>query len=570
MLRVLRIRNLALIRELEIEFDRGLNLLTGETGSGKSILVDALGLLVGARSSPDLIRTGCTAACVEGMFEIAPNGSAAAMLADAGFEEEDGSLLLRREIAVSGRNRIFVNNRLATASLLRSVGEKLTAIHGQQDQRSLLDLETHLEWLDFFGNNTALRLQVRDAYRKLRETARQIEATESNEQERLRRIDILQYQIGEIRSVQPLPGEIGELEKERHLLTNRERILAAASETYAALYESEESVLRQTGRVEKILEDLEGFDPAWKEHRETVRECRYRLEDVAYAARDYAAQSDFSPDRLEQVHQRLYALEKLAKKYGASCDDILEYLAACEGELDRILAYAERSGHLAAQLDAEMQVYRERALRLSRKRREDAERFQSEIEKEFRALAMERMRLDVRFGEEAGETQAGKIPAAYGRDGIDRVEFLIAPNTGEESRSLAKIASGGELSRIMLAIQSLCRNEEADKTFVFDEVDSGIGGRVADAVGRRLRSISRDSQVLCVTHLPQIAAYARSHFSVRKRTAEGRTETLVKPLNEAERVRELSRMLGGETITQTARDHAQEMLETAAEAGKRK
>ena len=570
MLRVLRIRNLALSRELEIEFDRGLNLLTGETGSGKSILVDALGLLLGARSSPDMIRTGCADACVEGLFEIAPDGSAAAMLADAGFEEEDGSLLLRREIAVSGRNRIFVNNRLATASLLGSVGEKLTAIHGQQDQRSLLDLETHLEWLAFFGNNAALRLQVRDAYGKLRETARQIEANESNEQERLRRIDILQYQIGEIRSVQPLPGEIGELEKERHLLTNREKILAAASGAYAALYENEDSVLRQAGRVEKILEDLEGFDPAWTEHRETLRECRYRLEDVAYAARDYAAQSDFSPDRLEQVHQRLYALEKLAKKYGASCEDILEYLGACEKELDPLQACAENAGNLAARFDAEMRAYREAALRLSRKRRQDAARFQSEIEREFGALAMERMRLHVRFGEEAGGTKAGKIPAAYGRDGIDRVEFLIAPNTGEESRSLAKIASGGELSRIMLAIQSLCRNEEADKTFVFDEVDSGIGGRVADAVGRRLRSISRDSQVLCVTHLPQIAAYARSHFSVRKRTAEGRTETLVKPLNEAERVRELSRMLGGETITQTVRDHAQEMLEAAAEAGKRK
>ena len=569
MLRVLRIRNLALIRDLEIEFDRGLNLLTGETGSGKSILVDALGLLLGARSSQEMIRSDCDAAMLEGLFEIEPHGCVSELLVDAGFEGEDHALLIRREISSSGRNRIFINGHLATLSLLKSIGDKLADIHGQQDQRSLLDLSTHREWLDYFGNNELLLKEVQENYRELSATSRQIEAMESNEQERLRRIDILQYQIEEIRSVNPGPDEKEELEIERNILTNREKILASATEAYGILYESEAAILRQINHLEKILEELDRFDKSWAPHREALQDCKYRLQDLAYMARDYAAQSDFSPERLEQVHQRLYALEKLTKKYGASCRDILEFLSNCQSELDQILAYADRSEQLSRQFDAEAEVYRRNAEKLSAKRRQDALKFQSKIEAEFKALAMEQMQMHVQFDAQDDPKEPARIPAAYGLHGIDRVEFLIAPNKGEEFRPLAKIASGGELSRLMLAIKSLCRNEEADKTFVFDEVDAGIGGRVAEAVGRRLRNISSDNQVLCVTHLPQIAAFARCHCSVQKEVIEGRTETIVKSLNESERIQELSRMLGGETITQTTRDHAQEMLEYAMEAGKK-
>jgi DNA repair protein RecN (Recombination protein N) len=569
MLRVLRIRNLALIRDLKIEFDRGLNLLTGETGSGKSILVDALGLLLGARSSQEMIRSDCDAAMLEGLFEIELHGCVSELLVDAGFEGEDRSLLIRREISSSGRNRIFINGHLATLSLLKSIGDKLADIHGQQDQRSLLDLSTHREWLDYFGNNELLLKEVQENYRKVSATARQIEAMESNEQERLRRIDILQYQIDEIRSVNPEPEEKEELENERNILTNREKILASATEAYGILYESEAAILIQINRLEKILEELDPFDKSWAPHREALQDCKYRLQDLAYMARDYAARSDFSPERLEQVHQRLYALEKLTKKYGASCRDILEFLGSCQNELDQILAYADRSEQLSRQFDAETDVYRRSAEKLSAKRRQDALKFQSEIEAEFKALAMERMQMHVQFDPHDGKKDPSRLPAAYGLHGIDRVEFLIAPNKGEEIRPLAKIASGGELSRLMLAIKSLCRNEEADKTFVFDEVDAGIGGRVAEAVGRRLRNISSENQVLCVTHLPQIAAFARCHCSVQKEVIKGRTETIVKSLNEAERIQELSRMLGGETITQTVRDHAQEMLEYAMESGKK-
>ncbi|HTY62069.1 MAG TPA: DNA repair protein RecN [Acidobacteriota bacterium] len=563
MLRVLRIRNLALIRDLEIEFDRGLNLLTGETGSGKSILVDALGLLLGARSSQEIIRSDCDAAMLEGLFEIEAKGSVSRSLADAGFEGEDDTLLIRREIASSGRNRIFINNHLATLSLLKSLGDKLADIHGQQDQRSLLDLSTHREWLDYFGNNGALLKEVQEAFGKLSATARQIESMASSEQERLRRMDVLQYQIEEIRGINPGPDEKEELENERNILTNREKILALATEAFGILYEGEVSILRQINRVEKILEELSPFDKNWGMQQEALQDSKYKLQDIAYMARDYAAGSDFSPERLEQVHQRLYALEKLTKKYGASCGEILQFLDSCQSELDQILAYADRSENLSRQFESELDAYRRSAQKLSEKRRKDAAKFQDEIEEEFKALAMERMQIHVQFGAYSENKGTGVLPASYGLHGIDRVEFLLAPNKGEEIRPLAKIASGGELSRLMLGIKSLCRNEEADKTFVFDEVDAGIGGRVAEAVGRRLRSIAEDNQVLCVTHLPQIAAFARCHFSVRKVEIGGRTETIVKSLSASERIQELSRMLGGETITQTARDHAQEMLEYA-------
>lgn len=568
MLRLIRIRNLALIRDLEIEFDRGLNLLTGETGSGKSILVDALGLLLGARSSQEMIRTDCDSAMVEGIFEFTADGAVSKLMAQAGFESEDHSLLIRREISSSGRNRIFINGNLATLSFLKSLGDRLVDIHGQQDQRSLLDLSTHREWLDFFGGNELALRGVEENYRKLYETASQIESLASDEQDRLRRMDILQYQIEEIRGVNPGPDEKEELENERRILANREKILSASTESYAILYEGEESILRQISRLEKVFDELKHYDSSWDAHHDALQDCKYKLQDLAYVTRDYASRTDFSPERLEQVHQRLFILDKLTKKYG-ECREILKYLNQCQRELDLILSRADRSESLSRQFEKENEIYRQSAEKLSAKRRRDAERLESEIEAEFKALAMERMKLQVLFGVHDGKIDLTRLPSSYGLHGIDRVEFLLAPNIGEEMRPLAKIASGGELSRLMLSIKLLCRNEEGDKTFVFDEVDAGIGGRVAEAVGRRLRSIAEDNQVLCVTHLPQIAAFARGHFSVQKEVIGDRTETKVKSLNESERIQELSRMLGGETITRTAREHAQEMLESALKSVKR-
>jgi DNA repair protein RecN (Recombination protein N) len=567
MLQLLRIQNFALIRELEIEFGQGLNLLTGETGSGKSILVDALGLLLGNRSSQEMIRSNCDSAVVEGVFELEENSPARRVLAEAGFDTDE-TIIIRREITSSGRNRVFINNHLATLSLLKSLGEELADIHGQQDQRSLLDLVTHLGWLDNFGGNERSLREVQEYYRNLKAIAGKLEALETDDKQRLQRIDLLQFQVDEIRRINPQPEEREALEQEKTLLSNYEKILALATETYAIAYDDETSISRQAIRLERILEELERFDKSWAVHKEALRESRYKLEDLAYAARDFAARSEFSPERLEQVHQRLVALDRLIKKYGSSTSGVLEHLDRCVKELEGLAAHADSCAKLSEEFDHEFKLYREQADILSKKRKSDAFRLENEIRGEFSALAMERMRMQVRFDSPV-ENQARGIPSFCGLNGIDNVEFLIAPNAGEEMMPLVKIASGGELSRLMLAIRSLCRNGETGKTLVFDEVDAGIGGRVAEAVGKRLRGISNDKQVLCVTHLPQIAAFASEHFNVRKEVVGDRTETIITRLDENEKIQELARMLGGENITETTQRHAMEMLAYSAALGKK-
>jgi len=559
MLRFLRIRNFALIRELEIEFGDGLNLLTGETGSGKSIIVDALSLLLGDRASPDVVRSGCDTAVLEGSFTLRDE-RISALLEEAGIESDDDWLLIRREIFANGRSRSFVNNCLATLTLLKAVGDTIADIHGQLERQSLLDLATHLEWLDRFGENAGLVDPVRESHRRLREIDLKLASMAMDEQERLRRVDILQFQVGEIRHANPQPDEKEELESERRILANREKIFSLSSEAYSLLHESEPSLLSQTSRLVRLLQELEGFDASWRVHSDGLREGLYKLEDLAYTVRDYTARTDFSPDRLNQVEQRLADLERLGKKYGHSIPEILAYATRCQDELEGLLSYADTSKLLAAQFDAEIKQYEALSERLCQKRRKDAVRLEREIRREFQALSMEKMELRVSFSSRADESKGSRIPSAYGPMGKDRVEFLIAPNKGEDFKPLAKIASGGELSRVMLAVKSLCGAGEAGKTLVFDEVDAGIGGRVAETVGRRLRDISGQNQVLCVTHLPQIAAFAHRHFSVRKEAVGPRTETSVDLLGEEERVQELARMLGGQVITETTRRHAREML----------
>jgi len=561
MLRFLRIHDFALIRELEIEFGAGLNLLTGETGSGKSILVDALGLLVGERSSAEMVRSNSDLAALEGVFEVEPNSPVLRLLQDAGIKSEEDSLLIRREISSGGRSRVFINNTLATLALLKSIGERLADIHGQHDQKSLLDLSSHLEWLDRFGGNAGSVARVRESYKRMRELADRLDSMAMDEQERLRRVDILQFQINEIRRANLQSQEKEDLETERNILANREKIFALATEAYSLLYESESSLLSLANRLERILQELEGYDSAWASHRESLRENLYRLEDLAFAARDYTSSIDFSPERLDQIEQRLSDLDKLSRKYGTSIPEILAYADKSEKELEGLVSYADTSKMLADRLAEETSQYLALAAKLSEKRRGDAARLEREIRREFQALAMEKMNLSVRFDCREGDRSPGRIPSSYGPSGIDRVEFMIAPNKGEEMRPLTKIASGGELSRVMLAIKSLCGDEEPGKTMVFDEVDAGIGGRVAEAVGRRLRDISQISQVLCVTHLPQIAAFARHHFNVCKEAVGARTETFVNALEESARVEELARMMGGAIITETTRRHAREMLE---------
>jgi DNA repair protein RecN (Recombination protein N) len=569
MLRLLRIRDFALIKELEIEFGHGLNVLTGETGSGKSILVDAFGIMLGARSSQEMIRSGCDAAILEGMFEVELNEPITRILKEAGFEDEENLLLIRREITSAGRGRVFINGHLSTLNLLKSLGENLADIHGQQDQKSLLDMQTHLLWLDYYGENGQRLKKVRKCFKTLRETARRLEHFEADKQDRIRRIEVLRFQLEEIRSIDPLPDEREGLEKEMGILSNSEKILALATEAYAALYESESSILMGMRRLEQVLQSLENYDVRWTPHRESLQECFYRLEDIALSARDYASRCDFSSERLEQVQQRLYALEKLAQKYCSAGENILDYADDCSRELDALTTSAETSAELSGKLEADLERYTEYAAKLSEKRRTDASNLEKAIKKEFAALAMPRMEMKVQFHPNRKDMDKGLVPGSCGPHGIDHVEFFIAPNEGEAMRPLSRIASGGELSRLMLAIKSLCGKDDVGKILVFDEVDAGIGGRVAEAVGKRLKNLSRCNQVLCVTHLPQIAVFAKNHFSVYKHVVDNRTETVAKPLTPSERIQEISRMMGGEIITETTRRHAAEMLERSAGMEKR-
>ncbi len=569
MLRFLRIRDFALIRALEMEFAEGLTVLTGETGSGKSILVDALGLLVGARSDPGMVRSGCESAILEGMFAV-EDSSLAERLAAAGIDlDEEMLLLIRREISAAGRGRVFLNNSLAPLSLLKSIGSGLADIHGQQDNQALADSSGQLAWLDRYGVNESACRAVNEHYAAMREMARRLQALAMDEQERQRLLDILHFQANEIRRAEIRPGEKEELERERSILMNREKVFSLANEAYSLLYESEHSIVSQAERLVRVLQQLAEFDPGWAAHLEALRDSLFRLEDLCFAARNYTENLDFSPDRLNQVEHRLSEFARLASKYGSSMEEVIAFGKQCETRLLELDSSNEMSMRLTQEAAAAFKQYLDLAENLTSKRRRDAAKLEREIRREFRALAMEKMELSVRFraSDRSVPTAPGHIPGWCGPEGLDQVEFLLAPNVGEEMRPLARIASGGELSRIMLAVKTLCKGSETGKSLVFDEIDAGIGGRVADAVGMRLQEVSAHNQVFCVTHLPQIAAYAKEHFSVTKAVVGGRTETMVERLDPAARVQELARMMGGKVVTETTKRHAQELI---AYAGKGK
>jgi DNA repair protein RecN (Recombination protein N) len=428
-----------------------------------------------------------------------------------------------------------------------------------------------LIWLDRFGGNEAAVNKLRAFYAQMRETSQRLDALAMDEQERQRLLDILRFQVDEIGRANIRPGEKEELENERSVLTNHEKVFALSNEAYALLYESEHAITGQLDRLTQILRQLAEFDSTWSSHLDSVRESVYQLEDLTYVARDYAGSIDFSPDRLDQVERRLSDLDRLKAKYGRSMEEVLAFADQCERRLEELVSSNDISAQLTQELEAHLKGYLEVAESLSTKRRKDATQLERGIRKEFSLLAMERMDLSVRFrpNEVTGSASPARIPAHCGPHGMDQVEFLLAPNVGEEIRPLAKIASGGELSRIMLSIKALCGGGETGKTLVFDEIDAGIGGRVAEVVGRRLRDVAAHNQVLCVTHLPQIAAHARHHYNVRKDIVGTRTETFIGQLDSPARVGELARMMGGTVITETTRRHAREMLDQAGKGIKR-
>jgi DNA repair protein RecN (Recombination protein N) len=537
MLRYLSIRNLAVIERLELEFETGLSVLTGETGAGKSILVGAVGLLVGGRASAELVRSGEDLATVEGVFEK-PDGR---------------ELLIRREVSTQGRSRAFVDGSLATTASLRDTLAPLVDLHGQHEHQVLLDPTAHLDLLDEFAEAAADRLATAAAFgvwQRLRDERATLAA---RQRENAARAEFLAFQLAEIERVAPRAGEDEELAASRQVLANADKLQRLCADAYQALYEGDAAALPTLGVVWRRIGDLATIDDRFTAHLAARDAIKPQLEDLAYFLRSYAADIDASPARLQEVEDRLAALERLKKKHGPTLDQVI----ARAETLRRDLHEVEHAEEAAATLDSDLADartgYTSAAERLSTKRRAAAPRFARALERALADLAMGRTRCDVRFAPAESEAQ-------WSERGVEAGEFYISPNVGEDLRPLARIASGGELSRIMLALKTLASIDAPGKTLIFDEVDTGIGGAVADVVGSRLRELAARVQVLCITHLPQIAAYGRTHFRITKNVKRGRTVTEVERLTQQEREAELARMIGGAGVSATVRASAREML----------
>jgi DNA repair protein RecN (Recombination protein N) len=544
MLRFLRIRSLAVIEAVEVEFEPGFNVLTGETGAGKSILVEAVGLLLGARASQDLVRTGEPQATIEAIFVAA----------------DDRELVVRREITAQGRSRSFINGALATAAALRDLSARLVELHGQHEHQALLDPLTHLPLLDEVAELEEESVRVASAWAAVRTVREQLERSRMDAREKAARLDLIAFQLGEIEKTSPNPGEDEELAATRQVLASAERIQRLCEESYSALYESETAVLAGLGGVWKRVGELAGIDPRFAPYVEARDSIKSQLEDLAYFLRHYADDVDASPARLQEVEDRLALLERLKRKHGPALQDVIDKGAALRRERDLLSGTGERAADLEKELELATTRFLDLARELSGRRRKAAADFAKRLEALLAELAMARTRFELRFN--TGELP----PERWSERGIDEAEFYVSPNPGEDLRPLARIVSGGELSRVMLALKTLAAGDSPGKTLIFDEVDAGIGGRVADVVGARLRALGERFQVLCITHLPQIAAHASTQFRIEKTVRGNRTVTSMELLDGAGRVDEIGRMIGGASLTEQVRASARELLTNAARA----
>ncbi|MCX6544469.1 MAG: DNA repair protein RecN [Acidobacteria bacterium] len=542
MLRYLNIRNLAVIESLEVTLQPGLNVMTGETGAGKSIVVGAVGLLLGDRASADVIRTGEEIAIIQAVFD-----------------HEGRELIVRREINAQGRSRSFVDGVLVTASALKELGATLVDLHGQHEHQALLDPDVHLDLLDSYAGLSSERRSVQQAFDEWTEAHRQLEQLRRVERDKEARAEFLRFQLSEIDRVKPVAGEDEGLDATKRLLANAEKLKRLCDEVYGRLYDDDSSVVTSLAVVWKRVGELAQFEPRfqpWVEGRDAIDAV---LGELSGFVREYGAHIDASPERLAEVEDRLATLERLKRKYGPTLEEVVARRTQCADELLMLESAAAQVQQLERRLDSAASAYRELAATLSTTRRARAAGFASALEKELAELAMERARFEVRF-EPPDPTDDG-----WTVRGIDQAQFYVSPNPGEELRPLARVASGGELSRMMLALKTLASTDSPGKTLIFDEVDAGIGGRVADVVGQRLQSLGRRFQVLCITHLPQIAAAGSSHYCVTKFVRQGRTVTSIERLGEQARVDELARMMAGAVVADGARSAAREMI--AARAG---
>ena len=560
MLLELRIENYAVIDHLAVEFAAGLNLLTGETGAGKSILIDALGLLMGEKASTDVVRSGADRAVIAGVFEVESSAekSISQILEENGLDAEGSNLILRREIAAKGR--VFVNNQPATVAVLRQLALHLATIHAQNESLVSFDADVRRTLLDAFAS---IHLQpISDAYESWKNTNARIEELQRGEQDRLRLVDLWSFQKREIEDAKIQPGEDERLETEKRVLANAEKIYSSAMQAFDLLYEGASSTSATLRAAQKQIEELMRYEPKFQEAHTALENVRISVEDVGASLRDYAGGSESSPEHLAEIEDRLALLDRLKRKYGPGLDDVLTLGEDVTRKLSEVENKDEILRELQKQLASSAAQYLSAAHAISKLRYESAKKLERLVESQINELAMKsQFRIEISGTDDEANWTAS---------GFDRVDFMISTNPGEPKHPLEQIASGGELSRVMLALKasvesgSRKRGTGAQRTLIFDEIDTGIGGRAAEAVGKKLKALARTNQVLCVTHLPQIATFADHHYLIEKKRSGDRSRTSVRAITGNERTEEIARMLSGAKVTETSLKHAEQLLKANA------
>jgi DNA repair protein RecN (Recombination protein N) len=556
MLAELNIRNFAIIDEMKVTFDGGLNVISGETGAGKSIIIGAVGLILGDRANVDMIRSFEDAAVVEALFDIRGQEGLRKRIGEIGFGDGE-ELIVRRVVSRSGKNRVYINGALASLASLAAIGETLINICGQHEHQMILNPENHADILDEFGGLMPLRAAYRDSYDRYRSLNERLRGLQELGKKKEEREEFLRFQIGEIAQAEVRAGEDAALLEEKKVIANVQKLIDCADAAYETLYGKSGSVLAEFRTAASAVKEIRKIDNSLKLSDEEMEELYYRIEEAAFTLRDYAKRLSFDPARMEAVEERLELLGRLKRKYGGTLDAVIAKQAGAEDELRSIASVDEEIETLLTAIAGEKKRLSDAAELLSARRREVAAALRETIEKEIRTLRMENSRFEVVFRDRP------EGDAAFTEKGTDDLEFYLSANVGEEPKPLRAIASGGELSRIMLALKKVLARTGSVGTIVFDEVDSGIGGATAQIVGQKLREVSRHHQVLCITHLPQIACCGDRHYRVVKRVAGERTNTSVAVLSEEERLEEIARMLGGVELTEKTREHAREMLSAA-------
>jgi DNA repair protein RecN (Recombination protein N) len=564
MLKELSIRNFAIIDDLQISFSDGLTILSGETGAGKSIILNAVNLLLGSRAAADLVRGGAENAELEALFEITGSGPVANIMTEHGYEPSDG-LLVRRIISRSDTNRVYINGRMATIQVLNAITENLASISGQHVHQQLLKEEQHLLILDQFGGLMPLRAEVSTYFHQMIPMLEKLEKLNTLKKQQTEHMELLQFQLKEITAANPAAGEDKELEQERARLKNAEELYQVVYKSIESLYSAPGSVIEKLVDVKKNLDKISQIDQQLKSKTANLSNSTYQIEDLIEGLRSYLNSIQMDEKQLEAVEERLDTLNKLKRKYGGSIEAVFERLKSIEQDLSDVENIAESIRDTETQIGELHTKLKDRALILSRKRRKTAENFAKKVIHQLATLMLAKTDFKASLQVMPADEKTNPYLAAKDRmiteTGIDRATFLIAPNIGEALKPLAGIASGGELSRVVLALKALLAKTDSVETVVFDEVDAGIGGGVAEVVGKKLADLANHHQVICITHLPQIAKFGDRHYRISKYVSGGRTRTSIGLLSDEDRYKEIARMLGGEKITQATLEHAREMLE---------